>query len=317
MNKKNPGISVIVPVYNPGKWLRKCVDSVLAQTMPDLEVILVDDGSTDGSAQVCDEYAATDDRVRVIHQSNAGVVTTRNTGIAVSRGKWVSFVDADDMIEPHMYELLIASSADADVVKCDACFIDGRQKRRIGIKMNPDPVKALAHVINNITPGWMWNQIIKRDFLINAGILVPIDCRFSEDTVFNVQLLLKRPKIVIVNEPLYLYNRANENSTTATVKQDVWLKAEPTVAALYSLVEKNPILRDNIGGVHRRAMNYKVTLANYSGIKLARQKFKGVHKRVSIYPFGTWMNLFLWIAFNCGKMGEWLYDLYRKKKGFF
>ncbi len=314
--KKDTKVSVIVPVYNPGKWLSGCVDSILAQTMTDLEVILVDDGSTDGSAEVCDEYASRDARVRVIHQANAGVVTARNKGLEAAEGEWVSFVDADDKILPQMYERMLAAASDADVVKCDAYCDFGDKQEKVGIIMKPDPEQALADVMNNTTPGWMWNQIIKRRFLLDAGISIPADCRFSQDTVFNVQLLLKRPKIVVVNEPLYLYNRANESSTTASVKQDVWLKAGPTVAALYSLTEHNPILMENIHGVHRRAMNYKVTVANYSGIKLARQSFKNTHKHISYYPFGKGMNMFLWVAFNFGRPGEWLYNIYRRKKGF-
>lgn len=104
----NPQISVIVPVYNTEKWLRRCVDSILAQTFTDFELLLIDDGSTDGSPTICDEYAGKDSRVRVFHKSNEGVSSTRNLGIVNSRGKRVTFIDADDWVEPDYLENLLA-----------------------------------------------------------------------------------------------------------------------------------------------------------------------------------------------------------------
>lgn len=99
-------ISIIVPVYKVEPYLRKCVDSILAQTFTDFEVILVDDGSPDNSGKICDEYASKDSRVRVIHKKNGGLSSARNAGIDVARGKYLGFVDSDDYIEKDMYELL-------------------------------------------------------------------------------------------------------------------------------------------------------------------------------------------------------------------
>ena len=98
-----PGISVIVPVYKVEKYLHECVDSILAQTFRDFELILVDDGSPDNCGAICDEYAAKDSRIRVIHQENQGLSGARNSGIDVARGEYITFVDADDSIEPCLY----------------------------------------------------------------------------------------------------------------------------------------------------------------------------------------------------------------------
>lgn len=116
-----PPISVIVPVYNTEKYLRQCVDSILAQTFKDLEIILVDDGSADRCPQICDEYAAADPRVRVIHQPNGGLGKAYNRGIAAARGEYIGLVESDDWIEPNMYEKLYreAVCAQTDLVKCD------------------------------------------------------------------------------------------------------------------------------------------------------------------------------------------------------
>ncbi|EME8139564.1 glycosyltransferase, partial [Enterococcus faecium] len=99
-------ISIIVPIYNVEQYLRKCVDSILAQTFTDFEVILVDDGSPDNSGAICDEYAKLDSRVRVIHKENGGLSDARNAGIEIAKGKYLGFVDSDDFIDKDMYEIL-------------------------------------------------------------------------------------------------------------------------------------------------------------------------------------------------------------------
>ena len=107
MTKHNPKLSVIVPIYNVEAYLRRCVDSILAQTFTDYELILVDDGSPDNCGEICEEYAGTDDRIRVIHKENGGLSDARNAGLDVATGAYVGFVDSDDYIHPNMYQRLI------------------------------------------------------------------------------------------------------------------------------------------------------------------------------------------------------------------
>ena len=113
-------ISIIVPVYNVESYLRKCLDSILAQTYRDLEILVVDDGSTDGSGAICDEYAGKDDRIKVFHTENKGLSCARNLGLDSANGDWIGFVDSDDWIELDMYEVLLrkAEKTGADVVEC-------------------------------------------------------------------------------------------------------------------------------------------------------------------------------------------------------
>ena len=125
-------VSIIIPVYNGERYLQKAIDSALAQTLHDLEIICVDDGSTDGSAAILDGYAAKDPRVKVIHRRNEGVSAARNAGIDVADGRYIYFLDADDELEPETCERL-AAKADAgecDVVQCGHCEIrDGSISR--------------------------------------------------------------------------------------------------------------------------------------------------------------------------------------------
>ena len=111
-------ISVIVPVYNVEPYLRKCLDSILAQTYRNLEILVIDDGSTDGSGRICDEYAGRDERIKVFHTENHGLSCARNLGLDNANGEWIGFVDSDDWIEPDMYEVLLpwaGKTATADV----------------------------------------------------------------------------------------------------------------------------------------------------------------------------------------------------------
>lgn len=116
----DPKISIIVPVYKVEPYLRKCLDSIISQTYQNLEIILVDDGSPDNCGAICDEYAARDRRIQVIHKENGGLSSARNTGLDIATGEWVGFVDSDDWVEPDMYEYLLsgAQQARADIAVC-------------------------------------------------------------------------------------------------------------------------------------------------------------------------------------------------------
>ena len=114
-----PKVSVIVPVYNTEKYLKRCLDSILNQTLSDIEIIIVDDGSKEACALLCDQFAKSDSRIKVVHKQNAGLGFARNTGLSEANGEYVGFVDSDDYIEPMMYETLYAAAKNngADIAK--------------------------------------------------------------------------------------------------------------------------------------------------------------------------------------------------------
>ena len=191
-------ISIIVPIYNAKEHLDKCVESILEQTEKNLEIILVDDGSKDNSFEICKKYEKIDQRVKVIHQENAGVSVARNHGIEIAEGEYIGFVDSDDWIEPVMYERLLkeAKETNADVVMCDATTVysDG--------KIQADTITQLSknQVLNktDFTPslllemaGSAWRCIYKNnrynDKLIKSeGLYFPLGVKFSEDRIFNI-----------------------------------------------------------------------------------------------------------------------------------
>lgn len=217
-----PQISVIVPVYKVEPYLRRCVDSILAQTYTNLEIILVDDGSPDSCGAICDEYAEKDSRVRVIHKENGGLSDARNAGLEIATGEWLSFIDSDDWIEPTMYEALLNNAGVHDaqisiggvvdelltengviVTKTtagDSVVIEARKKQ-----------PAIQHFLNH---SWSaWDKIYRRE--VFDGIRYPVG-EINEDEAIALSLLDRCERVVYTNEPFYHYIRRPESITTST-----------------------------------------------------------------------------------------------------
>ncbi len=208
MNQEKPMISVIVPVYNTEFYLVRCLDSLLAQTYPNLEILLIDDASTDGSGTICETYAAKDDRLKVIHfPQNKGPSAARNTGICRSQGQYISFVDADDHVEPDLLEKLYTalSQSKADISICGA---DG-----IRIKDGPSDTFSGKEAIHCLAHGTPFN-LVPWGKLYDARLVksYPFDDRvfYSEDLLFLYQVLRRARKVCYFPEQLYHYiNREN------------------------------------------------------------------------------------------------------------
>lgn len=237
-------ISVIVPVYNAGEYLHKCIDSILQQKVSDLELILVNDGSTDNSGEICDSYAVQDNRVNVIHKKNEGVSSARNKGIKSATGEYIGFVDSDDWIEPDMFSRLY-SEADkncADVVMCDAntVYSDG--------SILPDTITGLSanKVLNksDFTPGLLletagavWRCIYKRNLLLENNIRFPVDIKFSEDRIFNIRAFGCADKVVYLKESYY--NRyVNKKSAVHRFHSDYFEACKKSAQATEKAIEE-------------------------------------------------------------------------------
>lgn len=218
-----PVLSIILPVYNAEKTIRKTVESVLAQSVRDFELIAIDDGSKDQSGQICDEYAARDRRVRVIHQPNAGVSAARNAGIAASGGAYLGFVDADDWIAPDMFERLLRKADDtgADVVMCDAetVYPDGRTEEDTITQLPSDSVLQKPDFTPSLLlemAGSVWRCIYSRRIYGGRetdpmGLRFPLGVKFSEDRIFNLYAFGKADRIAYVKKPYY-YRYMNAES---------------------------------------------------------------------------------------------------------
>lgn len=213
MNK--PKVSVIVPVYKAESYLHKCVDSLLAQTMTDFEILLIDDGSPDKSGDICDTYAMCDTRVRVIHRNNGGVSVARQHGLEEAVGEYVIHADPDDWVEPDMLQSLYSKAVadDADMVICD--FYVNYGLRQEYSKQEPDslePQIVLRNLFQHLH-GSCWNKLVRRGCYSKYNVAFDPELSFCEDLYCNASLLLCPIKVVYLAQAFYHYEQAvNINS---------------------------------------------------------------------------------------------------------
>lgn len=210
----NPLISAIIPVYNPGEHLRKCLDSILGQTHRELEVILVDDGSTDGSDKVCDEYAAKDSRVVCAHQPNSGVSTTRNNGIALAHGDYIHFPDSDDFLEPDTYEYLLDLMNEHQVDAVNFEYFVTYPSHETTHLLSDDRYGLFdtegAHRIVLCDEPFCCNKLYKRELV--EGLTFRTDIFRGEDSLFAHQVLDRAEKVWFDKRPLYHYVQSEESA---------------------------------------------------------------------------------------------------------
>lgn len=216
----HPKISVIIPVYNVKEYIHACIDSILAQTFTDFELILVDDCSTDGTAQIIEEYRAKDERIRIIHlEENSGQGFARNIGIDNAGGEYLSFIDSDDMIAPDFYELLYerAAATGTEIIKGRGRVVP------VGCSINDTDehtFKDVNHTIRSLSPEERrnsfcfndehWTAIYRRDFLNEHGLRYGLS-RLSQDTTFLLKIAAYFKNIELVDEAVYYYFQRSDS----------------------------------------------------------------------------------------------------------
>lgn len=246
-----PVISIIVPVYNSEKYLKQCIDSVLSQSYRNIELILVDDGSVDGSVSMCDEYASTDSRVHVIHQKNSGTASARNTGIDAATGDYITFIDNDDYWNSTECLQNVVSCLDesnADIVMFDSyvywqdtdTMIEPGNKCNRSMIVGKKTHEALEHVIRH---GGMnvciWAKIVRASIIKENGIYFPVGMR-NEDTYFVGQLLLHAKTYDWIENTFYVYRKGHTGAqTTNGVKYSNVIDLKKICIEFIDYTEKN------------------------------------------------------------------------------
>ncbi len=222
--KQMPLLSVIVPVYNVQDYLDVCIKSILLQTYRNIELIIVDDGSTDKSGEICDSYKLRDNRIIVIHKSNGGLSDARNAGLAVATGEYLGFVDSDDWVDCYMYEILMRelTSNAADISVCervlfgDAKYVDYGETGKTEIC---DREKALDYLYQDEKyRSHVWNKLYRKELF--DGIVFPPGKNFEDAFVMH-RVFERASKVVFVDKGLYYY-RQRSNSIVHTCKLEVW-----------------------------------------------------------------------------------------------
>lgn len=232
-------ISVIVPVYNTAPYLNQCLSSILTQTYSDLEIICINDGSTDESLKILQTIAQNDPRVIVLSQENSGVSAARNAGLEMAHGDYVAFVDSDDELEPDMYETLLNLATDyhADIAHCGykKIHLDGTEKDVQGTKklLVQDSWEAAYCLLagENFTGG-LWNKLYKRELF--SDVHFDTSLKINEDVLVNVQVFCKAKKLVFFDVPKYHYFERQGSSCSRT---NLLRKKQDCVAAAEKMLE--------------------------------------------------------------------------------
>jgi glycosyltransferase involved in cell wall biosynthesis len=228
MDKELPKISVIVPIYNCKNYLEKCLNSLAAQTYPNIEILLIDDGSTDGSGELAKKFSNEDSRFQYIYQTNSGVSAARNKGLALATGDFIGFCDSDDWVEPDMYECLVQliKDTDTDIVCCNF-FNEENGKSEWNIRDNGVVTLTCKEVIFDVVFNGkkcggveVWSKLFKREML--KQLAFDTNIALGEDTVFIFEAMLMCKKYVFTGLPKYHYVIRTESACHSSFKEANW-----------------------------------------------------------------------------------------------
>ena len=256
-------VSIIIPVYNVHQFLAESLNSVINQTYTNLEIIVVDDGSTDGSDEICDEYAVEDSRIRVIHQKNKGLSGARNTGLDIMSGDVVAFLDSDDAFNEEMIQRMVETmlNNDADVVICrySSCRTTGRipfpkTSSTNATSLVYDRKEALRALLSGKIDWYAWNKVYRRECF--DSIRYP-EGQVYEDIVTTYEILDASQKIAVIEEPLIMYRRRMESITEKYTLSSAQDRIRSYANIEERVQENTPEIFDeeHIQWIYRRRMN--------------------------------------------------------------
>ena len=314
-----PLLSVIVAAYNTSKYIQKCLDSIIYQSCSDIEVIIVDDGSTDKTPQICDSYSAQDSRVKVIHQENHGLIFSRLTGAKYSSGDYIMFVDSDDWADLDMCKKLLtkAVNTNADLVVCDY-IIWGNNTEKYTKCEPPCSADDLLHkIVQWKFPSVLWNKLYKRELAIKSIERCLGGGNISEDFLISVSCLLFSPTIAYVPEGLYFYNRNVESSLVLKLSSlgKSLYEGSNNVNRVYALLADKGIFEEYKYDFYRLILNIKTYLLNEGRVKEARSIYPEAHKEIIVfYPITNPLRWIYYGALNWGTLGWWCFCFFKFMK---
>ena len=214
--------SVIIPVYNVEAYLERCIDSILLQDYQDLEIIIINDGSTDRSPNICEDYAEKDSRIKVIHQLNKGLPGARNSGLKIAKGEYIFFLDSDDYIEQNFFKILNNSLlGKEDVLSFNYKIVRGENIKYLNkedhITINQQfLLQALKNTAKTDFFWFVWRRVYKNDFIIKNSILFDESVKFGEDTIFSIELFSNNPSYKHITD--FLINYCSNPTSLARIK---------------------------------------------------------------------------------------------------
>ena len=238
-----PKVSIIVPVYKAEKYLNRCIDSIIAQTFTDWELLLIDDGSPDRSGDICDEYAKKDTRIRVFHKKNGGVSSARNLGLDYVQGEYVTFVDSDDWLLEKTLTLCSSNFGKYEIVRFSMVFIEslvGDNKRKIVLPLSESKNAIMQRILERNSLLGVCGGIYKRELFSNQSIRFDPKLVMAEDWLVLCQLVNHCHSIIDLPDVCYCYNVMNEESCSNNPSVE---KVEQCMIALENIISSIGISR--------------------------------------------------------------------------
>lgn len=314
-----PRLSVIIPIYNTSEYLKECLESVVRQSFTDYELILVDDGSSDGSGLICDEYAAKDDRIRVIHKENGGLVRARKAGLRTAFGKYVICVDSDDWIEQGAFERLVGlmESEEVDLVLCARykdtgasgrllmqAFSEGRyDKERIIKEILPYMIVNDAFFRWGISPN-MWDRIFKRDLLLKCQMDVDDSLTMGEDAACTYPYIMDCDSLYITHEAFYHYR---QTTTSMTSSSDDVFTEKKRFGTLYHSVRELLARRVVSGFSQEDILKQWLLYVLFLSVPRADMLYEGFRGLDYLFPFPQVHKGDTIVIYGAGEYGQRLY----------
>lgn len=318
-------ISIVVPIYNVELYLKRCIESIQRQTYSNIEIILVNDGSTDESGNICEEYAKADKRIKVLHKKNSGLSGARNVGIANAHGKYIAFIDSDDFVKENfiqtLYELI--ESNKADIAICN--YIRGKESTFQNSNCKTK-IKIETYCAEEMLKNWhgkykhqetvAWNKLYLKEIFDKYNICYPEGWRCGEDVYATHQIVAKANKIVITNEVLYYYfdNTSGIMRTISEEKVNVNIMAQEKRIEFF---EENGYVeaceRMLIKLQKYYMLMYCKLCDDITFKKALKQKFKEQYKKVNRLKRTAFTERLLFWSFRyCSILYEGMFRLIRK-----
>lgn len=308
-------ISVIVPVFNIEEYIGECIESIISQSYSDLEIILVDDGSTDRSGGICDTYAQKDNRIQVIHKNNGGLVSARKAGLRAARGEYISYVDGDDWIDSRMYQKLLEMNSTADVIAF-AGYEEYGPGRKCGYKKNTieeglyesgeERLRLYSFMMfngnffENGVLTYLWSKLIKHELLMEPQMNVPDEVSYAEDAACIYPCLLKAESVYVSNELLYHYRVRQDSMVKEEIGKE---KLQKLFQILGSSFSSHP-LKEKLLEQLKHFIRHAMLLKGYKNIRhsMALFPFEKVKRGMKVAVYGA--GIFGKIIWNYCKMED-------------
>ncbi|HAH56536.1 hypothetical protein SDC9_36064 [bioreactor metagenome] len=278
-NAEAPLVSIIIPVYNKGQFLHRCFDSFLNSGFAELEIIVVNDGSTDNGGVICDIYQSKDSRFKVIHQPNAGVSAARNKGLDIATGRWIYFADADDWIDSDVFDGIVSairSYPDVDFIRTYCREINGE------LVLNPDlPADIMVYTRDqflktDFVAGYIHSMFVRREVVEKHNLRLSHALDFMEDVEFIFRCLLNSKNVVVYNKAFYNY-LTNETSSSINLglKKVTDHLTSASLMRKYSQSYKSPAVDEHV----KRQLNHQLYLY-FAEIRLVKDKSAVTARRI-------------------------------------